>query len=36
MYTDPRGKKLLSIQAGGLYSGENIAFAIEEAGKYKK
>lgn len=35
MYTDPRGKKLLSIQAGGLYSGENIAFAIEEAGKYK-
>lgn len=36
MYTDPGGKKLLSIQAGGLYSGENIAFAIEEAGKYKK
>lgn len=36
MYTDPRGKKLLSIQAGGLYSGESIAFAIEEAGKYKK
>lgn len=36
MYTDPRGKKLLSIQAGGLYSGENIAYAIEEAGKYKK
>lgn len=35
MYTDPTGKKLLSIQAGGLYSGENIAFAIEEAGKYK-
>ena len=35
MYTDPRGKKLLSIQAGGLYSGETIAFAIEEAGKYK-
>ena len=35
MYTDPSGKKLLSIQAGGLYSGENIAFAIEEAGKYK-
>ena len=35
MYTDPGGKKLLSIQAGGLYSGENIAFAIEEAGKYK-
>lgn len=35
MYIDPRGKKLLSIQAGGLYSGENIAFAIEEAGKYK-
>ncbi len=35
MYTDSRGKKLLSIQAGGLYSGENIAFAIEEAGKYK-
>ena len=35
MYTDQRGKKLLSIQAGGLYSGENIAFAIEEAGKYK-
>lgn len=35
MYTDLRGKKLLSIQAGGLYSGENIAFAIEEAGKYK-
>ena len=35
MYTDPRGKKLLSIHAGGLYSGENIAFAIEEAGKYK-
>ena len=36
MYTDPTGKKLLSIQAGGFYSGENIAFAIEEAGKYKK
>ncbi len=35
MYTDPRGKKLLSIQAGGLYSGENIAYAIEEACKYK-
>ena len=35
MYTDPRGKKLLSIQAGGLYSGENIAFALEEAGKNK-
>ena len=35
MYTDPSGKKQLSRQAGGLYSGENIAFAIEEAGKYK-
>lgn len=35
MYTDQKGKKLLSIRAGGLYSGENIAFAIEEAGKYK-
>lgn len=35
MYTDAKGKKLLSIRAGGLYSGENIAFAIEEAGKYK-
>lgn len=35
MYTDSKGKKLLSIRVGGLYSGENIAFAIEEAGKYK-
>ena len=35
MYTDTKGKKSLSIKAGGLYSGENIAFAIEEAGKYK-
>ena len=35
MYTDSKGKKLFSIRAGGLYSGENIAFAIEEAGKYK-
>ena len=28
MYTDTKGKKSLSIKAGGLYSGENIAFAI--------
>lgn len=35
MYTDTKGKKSLSIKAGGLYSGENIAFAIEEAEKYK-
>lgn len=35
MYTDPKGKKSLSIKAGGIYSGENIAYAIEEAGKYK-
>ena len=35
MYTDPKGKKTLSIQAGGIYSGENIAMAVAEAGKYK-
>ena len=35
MYTDPKGKKTLSIQAGGIYSGESIAMAVAEAGKYK-
>lgn len=35
MYTDPKGKRTLSIQAGGIYSGESIAMAVSEAGKYK-
>lgn len=35
MYTDSKGRKTLSIQAGGIYSGESIAIAINEAGKYK-
>ena len=35
-YTHPNGKKGLSINVGGLLSGENISFAINEAAKYKK
>ena len=35
-YTHPDGKKALSIHMGGLLSGENISFAINEAAKYKK
>lgn len=34
-YTNPDGKKILSINAGGFLSGENIAFAIKETAKYK-
>lgn len=35
-YTNQYGKKNLSISIGGVLSGENISFAIAEAGKYKK
>lgn len=35
-YTHSDGKKGLSIQAGGVLSGENISFAINESAKYKK
>lgn len=35
-YTQPNGKKGLSIVVGGLLSGENISFSINEAAKYKK
>lgn len=35
-YTHPDGTKGLSIHMGGLLSGENISFAINEAAKYKK
>ncbi len=34
-YTNPDGKKVLSINVGGFLSGENIAFAIKETAKYK-
>lgn len=34
-YTNPDGKKILSINVGGFLSGENIAFAIKETAKYK-
>lgn len=34
-YTNPDGKKVLSINVGGFLSGENIAFVIKETAKYK-
>lgn len=35
-YVKPSGRKTLSIQVGGLLSGDSISYVIEEAAKYKK